>query len=178
MSKTTKRPRNKERSRNKEIWYVSMMVDPGINYSHKMFNKKVRSVLKHPKGWEYIDGNVFFEFVPWTKHPNISLNKITIRLSSNNTIEKICGFQKEKLSCCDMETKECWLNYDRWTYGSKASGLPLYKYRNYMINHEVGHALGRLHVECPCEGCSAPIMMQHTITIGECKPNDKPIKGE
>ena len=163
----------------KTIWYVTTKVDPDVKYSDTLFNKKVKHVLKHKDGWEKIDGDVIFKFVDWNKISNIkSNNKISIRLSSNKTIGKICGFEKEKLSCCDMSTKECWINFYRWTHGAKPSGLPLTKYRNYMINHEVGHALGRLHATCPCDGCSAPIMMQHTISIDRCKPNDKPLKGE
>lgn len=165
----------------KTKWYVSTKVDSNVDYSDKRFSNKVKSVLKHIKGWEYIDNSIQFIFVEWDVFPSInSFHKISIRLSSNKTISKICGslIPSKKLSCCDMITKQCWLNFYRWAHGSKASGLPLYKYRNYMINHEVGHALGRLHAKCPCENCSAPIMMQHTVTIGNCKPNDKPLKGE
>ena len=164
-------------------WYVATKVDDGIKYSDKLFNNKVRKVLKHSKGWESAfqsnnKSSITFKFVSWNHLPKIkSSKKIPIRLSSNKTIQSVCRFAN-KLSCCDMRTKECWLNFYRWKNGSKASQLPLYKYRNYMINHEVGHALGKLHAKCPCIGCSAPIMMQHTISIGQCIPNDKPLKGE
>lgn len=169
-------------------WYVATKVDDDVNYSDKLLNNKVRSVLKHPNGWEYafVDKNstsnkgksINFKFISWNKLDKIkSKNKIAIRLSTNDTVQRICGFSN-KLSCCDMSTKEIWLNFYRWKHGSKESRLPLYKYRNYMINHEVGHALGKLHTTCPCEGCTAPIMMQHTVSIGKCKPNDMPIKGE
>jgi hypothetical protein len=175
-------------------WYIVTKVDNDIDYSDKLFNKKVKKVLKHPKGWEYAFGDnnnsntIKFKILNnWSDLDNINsqnsqnaknaINVIKIRLSSNKTVENVCGFSN-KLSCCDMNTKEIWLNFYRWKNGSKESKLPLYKYRNYMINHEVGHALGKLHKTCPCEGCSAPIMMQHTVSIGKCKPNDKPLKGE
>jgi hypothetical protein len=77
-----------------------------------------------------------------------------------------------------MSSKEVWLNFSRWINGATASKLDLYKYRDYMINHEVGHALGREHVTCPEAGQKAPIMMQHTVTIGKCTPNNHPLKGE
>lgn len=167
-----------------EEWYVATKVDDNIKYSNKRFNNKVRKVLKHPKGWEYVfkqspyHKKITFKFVPWNTIHNIdSKRKITIRLSSNKTVEKICGLAN-KLSCCNMQTKECWLNFYRWINGANPSQLPLYKYRNYMINHEVGHALGRFHTTCPCVGCTAPIMMQHTVSIGECTPNDKPLIDE
>lgn len=164
----------------RNTWYVSTKVDPDVDYSDKLFFNKVKKVLKHPRGWENIDNSINFVFVRWDILPLIPNTdyKIPIRLSSNKTIANICSVSKGKLSCCDMVTKQCWINFFRWMNGSKESGLSLYKYRNYVINHEVGHALGRLHAECPCINCSAPIMLQQTISIGACKPNDMPLINE
>lgn len=163
----------------KKVYYVTTIVDDDVDYSTSRFLKKVKSTLKDKEGWEHVAG-VKFKFVSPSQFKNIkSTNKIPIRLSTNSTISRDCGFDpRERLSCCDMSTKEVWLNFYRWINGATESKLNLYKYRDYMINHEVGHALGRLHVTCPCPGCPAPIMMQHTITIGECSPNSKPLKGE
>jgi hypothetical protein len=163
----------------KEVWYVATKVDNDIPISDESFHKKVVQTLSKPRGWQSID-NIEFRFVSWNTLNHIkSRNKIPVRLSANETIVKECGFKElERLSCCNTITKQVWLNYYRWKNGAKPSKLTLDRYRNYMINHEIGHALGRLHAKCPCEGCSAPIMMQHTITIGKCKPNDKPLANE
>lgn len=169
-------PKNKI---NKKIWYVSTVVDPGVKFSSKKFYDIVFKVLNDPEGWKSID-KIDFKFVePSILEKMPVKNKIPIRLSSNNTIVKECGFSElEKLSCCNMNTKEVWLNYYRWINGAKPSKLSLNHYRSYMINHEVGHALGRLHAKCPCDNCSAPIMMQHTVSIGKCSPNHKPLSFE
>lgn len=162
----------------KTVWYVTTSVDHDVNFSEKKFRNKVEYILKHPKGWEHIDSTIQFKILdhqPFIKMK--SKNKIPIRLSTNKTIVDVCGFSG-KLSCCDMNTKQCWINEYRWKHGSAKSGLPLTKYRNYVINHEVGHALGRLHSKCPCKDCPAPIMMQQTKGIGKCKPNDMPLQGE
>lgn len=65
-----------------------------------------------------------------------------------------------------------WLNANRWMHGAKASKLPLERYRQYMVSHEMGHSLGHDHVLCNGSG-PAPIMMQQTLGIGKCSPNTK-----
>ena len=66
-----------------------------------------------------------------------------------------------------------YLNADRWFHGAAASKLSLTDYRQYMVSHEIGHILGHDHKKCPCKNCPAPIMMQQTLGIGECKPSTK-----
>lgn len=163
----------------KKVYYVTSVVDSDVEYSPKLFSKKIIKTLKDPEGWESVD-KIRFKYVSPKKFKEIrSKNKIFIRLSTNRTISDICGFDpKERLSCCDMLTREVFINFHRWKHGAKPSKLNIYDYREYVINHEVGHAIGRLHTGCPCMGCSAPIMMQHTISIGKCSPNSKPLKYE
>lgn len=82
----------------------------------------------------------------------------------------------------DLETNgiySCWdgqrtmLNQHRWERG--AADFPdLDQYRTYLVNHEVGHALGHDHVDCPEPGVRAPIMMQQTRSVGACEPNGWP----
>lgn len=166
--------------RNRDVrHYVTTLVDDNVDYSSNKFLNKVKKVLTDKEGWEKV-ANVKFVFVNLDTFKKLkTTNKIFIRLTTNATISRECGFDiKEKLSCCDMISKNVLLNFSRWRNGAPASKLTLYKYRDYMINHEVGHALGRLHATCPCPNCPAPIMMQHTITIGKCSKNNKPLKGE
>lgn len=119
--------------------------------------------LNDPDGWAKYGH--FFE-------PVSSHEQIHIRLSSSDTIKKICGLPG-KLSCAELGGRNMYLNAERWFRGATASKLPLSEYRQYMVSHEIGHILGRGHKKCPCKGCDAPIMMQQTLGIGECKPNTK-----
>jgi hypothetical protein len=147
---------------------VKVVVDPDVKKEHSIHHPAqiefcVIVYLNDPDGWA--KKGHFFE--PVSINPDV-----TISLSSSATIDKECGL-KGKLSCAEMGGKRIWLNADRWFGGARKSKLGMEDYRQYMVSHEIGHILGYDHSECPCPGCRAPIMMQQTKGIGECKPNTK-----
>jgi len=121
----------------------------------------VAAYLNDPHGWS--KKGYFFM-------PVRSNGDVIIRLSSPQTIEKKCGLPKG-LSCAELNGKHMYLNADRWFYGASKSKLSLDDYRQYMVSHEIGHILGFDHEQCPCKGCPAPIMMQQTLGIDQCKTN-------
>jgi hypothetical protein len=123
----------------------------------------VITYLNDPNGWA--KEGFFFE-------PVRNREDVLIRLSSSSKIDNICGI-KGNLSCAELGGRFVYLNADRWFHGSKDSKLALQDYRQYMVSHEIGHILGHGHKKCPCKGCDAPIMMQQTLGIGECKPNTR-----
>jgi hypothetical protein len=125
------------------------------------------SYLNSPDGWSQ-DG-YFFE--PASKDKA----SVIIRLSSSKTITESCGLSNN-LSCAELHGKNMYLSAERWFHGAKASKLELSDYRQYMVSHEMGHILGKEHVKCPGKGHLAPIMLQHTLGIGECIPNTN-VKG-
>jgi hypothetical protein len=72
------------------------------------------------------------------------------------------------------------INLDRWRLSARpylAAGVPLTTYRQYVINHEVGHELGRSHQGCPKRGGPAPVMVQQTLTLRGCTPYAWPRRG-
>jgi len=150
----------------KHIKY-KFVIDPDVIKKYKIMNIHVidfdvRIYLNFPDGWAKY--GYFFE-------PVLQNESVLIRLSSPATIKQVCGF--DNLSCAELGGRFMYLNADRWFRGSSKSKLRLADYRQYMVTHEMGHILGHDHQECPCKDCPAPLMMQQTLGIGECKPNIK-----
>jgi hypothetical protein len=99
-----------------------------------------------------------------------------IRISAEDTVTRECGFSG--LSCADLSKNMILLNVERWLYGAEASGLPLWAYRHYLVQHEIGHLLGRGHAVCDGDGRPRPIMTQATIANDTCSPNMWPLWDE
>jgi hypothetical protein len=62
----------------------------------------------------------------------------------------------------------------RWVRGAPAYRSDTTNYRRYLLNHEFGHTLGRLHVPCPGRGRRARVMMQQTKVLAGCRTNPWP----
>ena len=139
------------------IYHTS--VDPDVDYDPKQFAREVNIYLADPDGWAQ-----FVRFVRGRKG-------VSIRLCRPTTL-KAEGCRDDALSCAILGGNQVWLNADRWMHGAPKSRLPLEQYRQYMVSHEMGHALGYDHVKCPGSG-PVPVMVQQTLGIGACTPNTK-----
>lgn len=87
---------------------------------------------------------------------------------------------------CDTETscsigRNVVINQTRWSGGAVAwssAGGDLNGYRQYVINHEVGHWLGHGHRTCGGAGQPSPLMQQQTLNLNSCTPNPWPLSSE
>jgi hypothetical protein len=124
----------------------------------------------------------------WTAGGQFSLQRVDsgsvdfrITLVSSMTVRTLCGYEEQIETSCFAPDRDnrVVLNNSRWARGAMAYANDLETYRLYMINHEVGHALGFGHVfSCRGDG-KAPTMMQQTKSVVDvngatCQPNPWP----
>jgi hypothetical protein len=136
-------------------------VEPGDYGGDKdAFARTVATFLADPRSWVGT-GEVGVQRVDGTAKADF-----TISLTSTNTTHQICGFQIQyESSCWDPGIKRVVINTARWLRGAKAFSNDIASYRQYAINHEVGHALGHGHEGCQENGAPAPVMMQQTFGV-------------
>ena len=161
-------------------WFLTVDVD--VKLKHKISvedaSQEVDKILSNPKGW--VKFGYVFQRVPndsglkWRNDENNQQFVLHLRISSPKTVEKECNF--DGLSCAKINQGCILFNSQRWVSGSVESGLLLEQYKIYLVQHEIGHLLGRGHEACsshkedPC-----PVMYQQTISKGCCKPNVWPL---
>ena len=147
---------------------VYLTVHPQADTHEDVFREIATPLVNHEFGWND---------VYTVDTPNESNSVVML------TPGKVLGrmfpqFAKRRLSVCDMNTREIWINEDRWLRTlPDESQLPLPAYRSYVLTHELGHALGLGHADPPKKGL-APIMMQQTVGIGTLTPNPFPTEEE
>ena len=132
----------------------------------------VAATLGDARGWQTHD-RVRFRSVSVTELATDDVD-ITIVLASPALTDELCAplRTRGKVSC--FNGSKVVLNARRWLQGVPGYLGDLAAYRQYMVNHEVGHALYHGHVECPRAGALAPIMLQQTKGLDGCRPNAWP----
>lgn len=173
-----------------QVYTYTVEVEDGINAQdfggEQAFAKMVDSTLANQRSW-IGDGKVAFRRVT-SDNPDLRVS-----LSSSGTARELCGYQiKLETSCYYPPDKRMVLNEARWVRGAHSYQGDDLLYRQYLINHEVGHGIGyEHHLPCPRNGALAPVMMQQSFGVSNkdiltfdpdidanpsfvCKPNPWP----
>lgn len=122
--------------------------------------RMVDATLANPKSWT-ADGAAAFQRVEG-EEPTFRVS-----LATPMTVREYCGYDIAlEASCYNSSTGRVYLNLARWVRGAQAFQGDIGSYRQYVVNHEVGHAVGHpQHEVCPSDGALAPIMMQQTFGV-------------
>jgi hypothetical protein len=155
-------------------------VEKGSNEDVDDFADQVEAALGDARSWTG-GGSLRLQMVP-----NGRPYDFTVYLATRDTAGEMCrrgGTDtwiggRPYTSC--RTTGKAIINLDRWRLSAKPylnARVPLAIYRQYVINHEVGHELGHHHQGCPAAGGPAPVMVQQTLTLRGCVPNAWPRHG-
>jgi hypothetical protein len=134
------------------------------------FRRFVESTLSDPdRGWTSRGGHRV------QRVERAADARVRVVLAEPATVDRLCraaGFDTAGIYSC-WTGRIAALNADRWFTGVRhVPDLTLY--RTYLVNHEVGHALGHGHRSCPGNGRLAPVMMQLSKSTYGCVPNGVP----
>ena len=167
-------PRPDHPGKARSISYT-VQVEGGIGADGRALAAAVQQILQDPRGWQRASG---VRFVQLTDAQRAAGRKadITVIVASAATVDRLCApLKTEGKVSCGRQARAV-LNYWRWVNGVDYYGADLAAYRQYMVNHEVGHLLGFPHVGCPGKGRPAPIMVQQTYGLDGCTPNPWPTR--
>lgn len=146
-----------------------MQVEKGIELSERQAAVEIETILAHPRGWTS-DGRNSFQLV--ASGPS----DFDVKIATPGTVDEICGaaglLTRGEVNCTVGRTVV--VNLKRWVLGSEQFDGPVSEYRALIINHEVGHRLGRGHVTCGGDGEPAPAMMQQIKGLHGCVANAWP----
>ncbi|MEN3357877.1 MAG: hypothetical protein V7637_1859 [Mycobacteriales bacterium] len=148
-------------------------VEAGVAEDGPAFAAQVERILGDPHSWGN-GGRMTLQ--------RVDTGEVDFRVSltSSLTVRKLCGYTLPfETSCYNGDLNRAVINDARWVRGAVAYGTSVTAYRTYVINHEVGHAFGHGHLQCPKAGALAPVMMQQTLGIstpgvGSCRTNPWP----
>lgn len=147
-------------------------VEDGIGVDGEAFAQAVTATLGDPRSWGG-GGRMSFQRVG-AAEAAASAYEFKVTLVSPGSMEQYCpGVGTGGYTSCRYGERAV-INLARW-----ATAVPDYQgdvatYRQYVVNHEVGHALGNGHQPCPGPGQVAPVMQQQTLGLEGCTKNAWP----
>ncbi len=139
-------------------------VEKGLPGEAEDFAAAVEEVLGDERGW-IGDGDLSLQRV------DSGPVDFRVTLAAPDTVDEMCHpLQTNGYVSCTMGGRAI-INQNRWVSGVEHFEGDLETYRIYVVNHEVGHALGHGHVDCADPGEPAPVMQQQTFGLQGCAAN-------
>lgn len=142
---------------------VTVEIEDGLPFDPGATAGAVTTILQDRRGWS---GTTFAHVATEAD--------LRILIATPATTDQLCAplETRGRVSCRNGGL--VILNALRWAYATNDYVDAVPDYRRYLVNHEVGHALGQQHVECPAPGLPAPVMQQQTYGLDGCRRNPWP----
>jgi hypothetical protein len=147
-------------------------VEDGIGIDGVAFAQAVRLTLADPRSWGS-GGRYSFQQVP-AAQVAAGQYDFKVTLVSPANMDAFCpGLRTNGYTSCRVGERAV-INLARWETAVPHYDGDIAAYRHYVVNHEVGHALGNGHEPCPAAGAVAPVMLQQTLGLDGCVQNAWP----
>ncbi|MFE6845651.1 DUF3152 domain-containing protein [Streptomyces sp. NPDC057686] len=148
-------------------------VEEGSGVDPDAAAQSVEAILGDPRGWTK-DPAYGFQLVGGGQPVDF-----TVKIATPKTTDRLCEVVTPELigetNCRAGHTVV--VNLKRWLEGSPQFKGAVEEYRALIVNHEVGHEIGRDHETCPGPGKRAPAMMQQIKGLLGCEANAWPFDG-
>ncbi|WP_412540408.1 DUF3152 domain-containing protein [Longispora sp. K20-0274] len=152
-----------------QVRQFRVAVEDGSGQDVGNFAAEVDRVLGDPRGWT-ASGDLRLQRVP-------AGGDFTVYLATEATTDALCredGIQTKQFLSCRLKSNKVIINLSRWLTAVPDYGAPLVAYREFALNHEIGHQLGAVHERCPAAGMPAPVMLQQNLGLYGCTANSWP----
>ncbi|WP_245753758.1 DUF3152 domain-containing protein [Geodermatophilus ruber] len=147
-------------------------VEDGIGVDGASFAAAVEATLGDPRSWGS-SGRLAFQRVG-PDEAAAGAYEFKVSLVSPGNMEIYCpGVGTGGYTSCRYGERAV-INLARWETAVPDYQGDIATYRQYVVNHEVGHALGNGHQACPGPGQPAPVMQQQTLGLKGCAKNAWP----
>jgi hypothetical protein len=156
-----------------------VVMSPVVSYRLDGFTeaegKFIERVLGDPRGWKRLG----YRFRRYKVGPRSGeLGFVATKTEPSELKRRFKDIPKlSNLSVTDMRAspRQIYFHAGNWKSPPSAYGGSRHKYRQYLVNHEVGHVLDRGHVKPGGAGAACPLMYQQSKgTRGVCTPYSWP----
>jgi hypothetical protein len=145
---------------------VRVEVETGLAVDGEIFAAMVLATLNDQRSWGG-DGSMTFARTDGDDQD------LRVVLASPEKVDALCAPLNTHGDYSCGRNGHAAINYVRWVQATDEFADKTV-YRQYVINHEVGHLLGHQHTTCTGAGDLAPIMQQQSIRVAPCLPNAWP----
>lgn len=145
---------------------VRVEVEKGLPVDAEAFAAFVMTTLTDDRGWGG-DGSLAFEVTDGKPD-------VRVVLASPDLVDEMCAPLQTAGQVSCGRYGHAALNFRRWVEAVEDYGDDRTAYRQYLVNHEVGHLLGQPHRPCTTAGAVAHVMQQQSYAVKPCLPNPWP----